>query len=598
MRSATDFAKIPDHKGRIRLAMNQALHSLVRFGPFELDVAAGELRKGRKRLHLQPQPLKVLCLLVGRAGQLVTREELQHQLWNGDTFVNFEQGLNVSIRQIRTVLNDKADAPRFVETVPRRGYRFMTQGIRFSPQPPIDSVAVLPFENCSGDPELDYLCHGIAESLINSLSLLERLRVVPRGTSFRFKGRTDLACIGRELGVRGAVTGRVVLLGTRMSVQAELIDVTTDSQLWGGQHRRELSNLFELQDEISQEICHHLRLQLGRDEAKRLQKRSTQDPEAYQLYLKGRYCSEKRTQEELHKAIDYFQDALANDPSYALAYAGLADDYTLLGSGTYGAMPSKSARVRATEMAVKALEMDSALAEAHTSLAFIRFRFDWDWPDAEREFKRALELNPRYVRARHWYALFLAAMGRQDEALEEIRKARNLDPLALIVSVAEGRILHFARRFDDAIDRFRKILELDPSFIPAHCDLGASCEEKGMLRQALAEFEACVALSRGGPLYVAAVAEAHARLGNRDMALKMVSQLRALSGDQYVSPHSIAFTYASLGELDQAFLWQGKAYEERDASLVWVKVAPESDAMRSDPRFANLLCRMNFPGSE
>jgi tetratricopeptide (TPR) repeat protein len=258
-----------------------------------------------------------------------------------------------------------------------------------------------------------------------------------------------------------------------------------------------------------------------------LRKRSTQNFEAYQLYLKGRYCSEKRSQEELHKAIDYFYRAVQNDPDYALAYAGLADSFTLLGSGTYGAMPSKSARVKATEMAMKALDLDSTLAEAHTSLALVKFRFDWAWLDAEREFQRALELNPRYVRTHHWYALFLAAMGRHDEAIDEIRKAQKLDPLALIVSVAEGRILHFARRFDEAIGQFQKILELDPNFIPAHCDLGASLEEKGMLRQALAEFEICARLSRGGPLYLTAVAEVQARLGNRDEALKILSQLQS-----------------------------------------------------------------------
>lgn len=335
-------------------------------------------------------------------------------------------------------------------------------------------------------------------------------------------------------------------------------------------------------------------MRLSRGESRRLRKRGTRNSEAYQLYLKGRYCSEKRTLGGLHKAIEYFNQATANDPRYSLAYAGLADAYTLLGSGTYGAMPSKNARARATEMAEKALEMDDTLAEAHTSLAFVRFRFDWAWQGAELEFERAIELNPRYVTAHHWYALFLAALGRQGEAIKEIKKARQLDPLALIVSVAEGRILHFARRFDDAIEQFRGILELDPNFIPAHCDLGASLAAKGMVQQALAEFETCVALSRGGPLYVASVAEAHARLGNRDVALKILSQLQA-STDQYVSPTSIAFIYSSLGETDHAFSWQEKAYEERDASLAWLKVAPESDALRSDPRFTDLLRRMKFP---
>lgn len=576
--------------------MDSASNGIVRFGPFELDARAGQLRRGKMRLHLRPQPFKLLSLLVSRAGQLVTRAEIQHQLWDKDTFVDFEQGLNVAIRQIRTALNDTPASPRFLETVPRRGYRFIAPATKVAPSTPVDSLAVLPFENSSGDPDLEYLCQGISESLINSLSAVQQLRVVPRQTAFRFKSISDLAQTEHELNVRAALSGRVISFGESINVQAELVDLATQSQLWGGQCNRKLSNILDLQEEISREICQHLRLQLSRREAKRLRKRYTDDAQAYQLYLRGRYCSEKRTIEGLHKAIEYFNQATGNDPCYALAYTGLADAYTLLGSGTYGAMPSKNARARATEMAVKAIEMDSTLAEAHTSLAFVRFRFDWAWEDAEREFKRALELNPRYVRAHHWYALFLAAMGRPDEALEQIKRARKLDPLSLIVSVAEGRILHFARRFDDAIEQFRRIVELDPSFIPAHCDLGASCEEKGMLHQALAEFETCVDLSRNGTLYVAAVAEVHARLGNSDEALKILSQLQA-SSEKYVSPHSVAFIYASLGELDQAFSWQEKAYEERDASLVWVKVAAESDALRADMRFADLVRRMNFPGS-
>jgi TolB-like protein/Tfp pilus assembly protein PilF len=574
--------------------MDPTSKGAVRFGPFELDTRAGHLRKGRAQLHLPPQPFKLLSLLVSRAGQLVTRQEIQDQLWEKDTFVDFEQGLNVCIRQIRTALNDTPAAPRFVETVPRRGYRFIAEAAQIARPATVNSLAVLPFENSDCDPDLDYLCQGIAESLINTLSGLEQLRVIPRQTAFRFKSTADLAKMQSELNLRAALSGRVISLGDSINVQAELVDLGTHSQLWGRQFSRKLSNILELQEEISREICQHLRLQLSRRESTSLRKRSTRNSEAYQLYLKGRYCSEKRTQEELHKAIDYFCRAVQNDPNYAPAYAGLSDAFTLLGSGTYGSMPSKNARAKAAEMALKALDLDRTLAEAHTSLAFVKFRFDWDWIDAEREFQRALKLNPRYVRAHHWYALFLAAMGRHDVALEQIRKAQEFDPLALIVSVAEGRILHFARRFDDAIEQFQKILELDPNFIPAHCDLGASMEEKGMLRQALAEFETCVALSHGGPLYVAAVAEVHARLGNREKALRTLSELLQAK-DLYVSPHSIAFIYSSLGELDEAFSWQEKAYQERDASLAWVKVAPESDALRSDPRFADLLRRMDFP---
>jgi TolB-like protein/Tfp pilus assembly protein PilF len=575
--------------------MDSGSNGAIRFGPFELDTRAGHLRRGKAQLHLQPQPFKLLTLLVSRAGQLITRDEIQHELWDQDTFVDFEQGLNVCIRQIRTALNDTASAPRFVETVPRRGYRFIAPATKLARPRPVNSLAVLPFENPGGDADLDYLCQGIAESLINSVSAVQQLRVVPRQTAFRFKGSTHLTEIARELSVRAVVSGRVISLGEAINVQAELVDVETNSQLWGGQFSRKLSNIFGLQEEISREICQHLRVQLSRGEVKRLRKRYTEDAQAYQFYLRGRYCSEKRTLEGIHKAIEYFNQATESDPRYALAYAGLADAYTLLGSGTYGAMPSKNAKVSATEMAVKALEMDNTLAEAFTSLAFVRFRFDWAWQDAEREFERAIELNPRYVTAHHWYALFLAAMGRYDEAIREIKEARTLDPLALTVSTAEGRIFHFARQYDRAIEQFRKVLELDLNFIPAHFDLGASYEQKSMFQEALKEFETCVNLSRGRSIYRAAVAEVYGRLGRRAEALKILDDLREASEKQYLSPNDRALVYAGLGEWDQAFAWLEQVYEQRDASLAWVKVAPESDALRSDRRFADLLRRMNFP---
>jgi len=321
--------------------MDAPLSGAVRFGAFELDTKAEELRKGGKRLHLRPQSFRVLCFLVSRAGQLVTREELRQQLWHEDTFVDFEQGLNVCIRQIREVLNDKADAPRFVETVPRRGYRFAAHRTKTARRL-VDSLAVLPFENCSADPDIEYLCVGIAESLINSLSLLPQLRVVPRGTAFRYKNSVDLASVANELNLRAVLTGKVVLRGQTVNVQAELVDLATDSQLWGGQYRRTLSDIFEVQEEISREICHSLHLRLTAEERTRLRKRYTQEPEAYQLYLKGRYCAEKRTKEGLQKGVEYFHQAIERDPSYALAYAGLADSYTLLGSGTYGALPAQA----------------------------------------------------------------------------------------------------------------------------------------------------------------------------------------------------------------------------------------------------------------
>jgi TolB-like protein/Tfp pilus assembly protein PilF len=438
------------------------------------------------------------------------------------------------------------------------------------------------------------LCQGITESLINSLSQLQRLRVVARGTAFRYKGNVDLSSVWRELNVRAVVTGRIVARGGNIKVQAELVDLATDSQLWGGQYNREHAGIFDVQEEISREICNNLRLRFRDDERKRLRKRTTQSPEAYQFYLRGRYCSEKRTEEGLQKGIDYFHRAIDKDPNYALAFAGLADSYTLLGSGTYGALSAKSAITEAKMMATKALAIDDTLAEAQTSLAFLRFRFDWAWSDAEREFTHAITLNPRYARAHHWYALFLAAMGRHNEAVVEINHALELDPLAVTINTAAGRISHFARRYDDAIEQFKKTLDLDPQFIPAHFDLGAAYEQKSMFQEALMEFHTCVTLSGGNLLYRAAVAEAHAHLGKRDEAIKILDELRETSSEQYLSPSDIALIYSALGDHHEALALMERAYERRDASLVWSKVAPEADPLRGDPRFQDLLHRMNL----
>lgn len=583
--------------------MDPLLHDAVRFGAFELDTRGGELRKRGKRLRLQPQPFRILSLLVSRAGQLVAREELQEQLWDKGTFVDFEQGLNVCIRQIRSVLNDNADEPRFVETVPRRGYRFIANSVKARSAEAgsrpvggvIDSLAVFPFENSSGDPEVEYLCDGIAESLINNLSLLRRLKVVPRATAFRYKGMIDLGAVGRELNIRAMVTGKIALRGETIHVQAELINLATDSQLWGGQYRRPLSGIFDVQEALSQEICENLQLRLSPEERKHLTKRYTHKADAYHHYLKGSFCSDTRTEEGLQKGIEHFHQAIERDPGYALAYVGLADSYTLLGCGTYGALSSKNAKAEAKAMAVRALALDATLAEAHTSLAFVRFRFDWAWAGAEKGFERALELNPRNPRTHHWYALFLAAMGRHDRALEEIKQAQKLDPLAVTIRTAHGRILHFARQYDRAIEQFQKTLELDPNFVPAHFDLGASFEQKSMFQEALKEFQTCVALSGGRLIYVAAVAEAYGRLGKIDEALTILGQLQDASSEQYVSPSDMVLIYASVGEKDQAFAWLERAYQQRDASLVWFKVAPEFDTLRSDTRFEELASRMNFP---
>jgi len=458
-------------------------------------------------------------------------------------------------------------------------------------------LAVLAFDNLSGDPEQEYFSDGLTEEMIAQLGRLrpDRIGVIARTTMMQYKGtQKSIEQIGRELGVDYLLEGSVRRANQRARITAQLIRVSDQTHLWAESYERALEDILAIQIEVAERIARSLTVELLPDEQAVLVGASTTSATAHDAYLRGRYSWNKRSEESFAKAIEYFRQAVELDPEYAAAHAGLADCYDTL--GWYGALPAGEAYRNAQAAAMRALQINERLAEAHAALAYGKQFHEWNWEEIEKEYRRALDLDANYVTAHHWYALFLAAMGRQDEALEQIKRARKLDPLSLIVSVAEGRILHFARRFDDAIEQFRRIVELDPSFIPAHCDLGASCEEKGMLHQALAEFETCVDLSRSGTLYVAAVAEVHARLGNSDEALKILSQLQA-SSDKYVSPHSVAFIYASLGELDQAFSWQEKAYEERDASLVWVKVAAESDALRADMRFVDLVRRMNFPES-
>ncbi len=458
------------------------------------------------------------------------------------------------------------------------------------PRRAIDSLAVLPFANVGGDPEMDYLGDGITENIINSLSQLPKLRVVPRSAVFRYKGQeVDPQAVGRALRVRAVLTGRVVRRGEMLVIGAELVDVEKESQFWGETYSRKLSDIAAVHEEISREIFGKLRMKLSAPERKRLAKVHTRSSEAYQFYLKGRYHWNERTIRALRKAIECFQQAIAEDPGYALPYSGLADCYHILGA--FRALAPREAMPKAKAAALKALEIDETLAEPHTALAWAKFTFDWDWAGAESEFRKALELNPRYATAHHWYADFLVALGRLEEAIAATERAKELDPLSLIINTHAGWVLYFARRYDQAIEQCKKALELDPGFATGQFFLGQAYEQKGMYAEAATVFQR---FPRTGP-QMSAAGRVFALSGNRDQASRMLDRLEQLAGERYVSPYDIAVVHAALGQNDQAFEWLQKALEDRSFMLVFLKVDPALDSLRSDARFEGLVKHIGLP---
>ena len=458
----------------------------------------------------------------------------------------------------------------------------------------IDSLAVLPFSNMSGDPEAEYLTDGITESIINSISELGKLRVVPRSRVFRYKGYDfDAQEAGRALNARAVLTGRVVQRSDTLIVRTELVDVANESQLWGEQYSRKFADILAVQEEIAREISQKLELRLTGEEKKRLTRRYTENSRAYQAYLKGRYCWNRRTEESLKKGIDYFQQSIRDDPNYALAYAGLADSYNLL--GWYSVLPSKEVFPRAKEAALKALEIDDSLPQAHASMAYAMFLYDWEYRAAEDEFKRAIQLSPGYGTARHWYAELLIATGRTEEAIGEAKRALETDLLSLIINALVGWVFYHARQYDQAIKHHRETLEIDADFVPSHLFLGQAFEQMGRFDEAIAEFQKAIHLSGGSTQIVAALGHTYAVSGNRDGAMRILEELEQLSKQRYVRPLDIAFVYAGLNQKDQAIEWLEKAYEERSCNLVYIRIDPRLDPLRSDPRFQDLLRRMNFP---
>ena len=570
---------------------------VIHFGVFEADLRAGELRRNGSKVKLQEQPFQILAMLLERPGEIVTREELRARLWSADTFVDFDHGLNSAIRRLRDALGDSAENPSFVETLGRRGYRFIapvaSRVLRERQHEPIESVAVLPFANRSADPNTDYLSDGITESLINNLSQISTLRVTARSTVFRYKGKdADPRKVGSDLHVRAVVSGRLLKRGSSLIIQAELIDVATGSQLWGGQYNRQAENVFLLQDDLSREISEKLRLRLTGDEKRRLTKRYTEDAEAYRLYLKGRYHWNKRNPEGLQKAVDYFQQALNRDPVYPLAYAGLADTYAYL--SFFHVVPPRQAMPKAKAAAVKALEIDDHLAEAHVSLGYVSFTYDGDWSAAGKHFEQALALNPIYSGAHTFYAFYLNSLGRSEEALAVAKRALDLDPASPAVSHSLAVQLYLARRFDQAIEQAHNTLEMDANFAISYQLLGEAHVSKGLYREGLLALEKFSALSRTSAISRALVGYSLARLGERSAALRIIEELTSASKHSFIPAFLYALVYAGLEDKDQAFGWLEKAYEERFNRLAYLKQDALWDPLRSDPRFIDMLRRLGI----
>src|SRR6202046_157055 len=643
---------------RFWLAMpeNHQPHGRLRFGVFDLDLRAGELYKHGLRVRIQEQPLQVLAVLLEHPGEVVTREVLQKKLWPADTFVDFDHGLNKAINKIRDALGDSAESPRFVETVARRGYRFLaevkaaqgvsapspeitspphpTGEIRGRPDlavapahrshtlawtisafvllllmasvaawklrygnrqvPVIRSLAVLPLESLSNDASQDYFADGMTDELISDLGQISALRVISRTSVMAYKhARKPLPQIARELNVDAIVEGTVLRSGDQVRITAQLIDAAADKHLWSQSYEGELKDTLALQNQVARAIADQIRINLNPQEQAALKSAKVVNPEAYQSYLKGRYFWNKRTPDSLKVALAYFNQAIDEDSNYAQAYSGLADTYALLGDWQYAVMTPKEALPKAKIAATKALELDNTLSEAHNSLAFCFDAFDWDLESAGKEFQRAIELNPGYATAHHWYAWHLSLLGRYDQAIEEMKKAKSLDPLSLIINADLAELLVIAHFYDESIIQSRKTIEMDPNFALAHNQLAQAYLQEQMNAEAIAELQKAVELSASCPTCIANLARAYAASGRTSEAEKLLSDLKKHSNGGYSDAAEVSMVYAALGDKDQAMHWLEIGYEQRFNPGVLLR--PGFDPLRSDPRFQDLVHRIGFP---
>jgi len=639
---------------------------LIRFDNFELDLRAGELRNGGLRIRLQEQPLLILQTLLENAGEVVTRDELQKKIWPADTFVDFDHGLHAAVNRLRVALNDSADHPRYVETVARRGYRFI--GKIENPQPPapanitpapppekprpglwnswtgllvgfgialgiaavlvvgnfyglktwlmgssarhpFHSLAVLPLENLSGDPKQDYFADEMTEELITQFSKLGDLKVISRTSVMQYKGtKKSLPEIASELHVDAVLEGAVQLVGDRVRISAQLVNGTTDEHLWAETYDRGLSNVLLLQSEVASDIAEQIDLRLTPQQQQRLHSGARPvNPEAYQAYLLGRYYWNMRTAEGLDKAGKYFAEAIAKDPNFALAYSGQADYFaylTVLGGPEV--LPPSTAMKQARAAASKALQLDDGVAEAHASMGNILHNYDWDWKSAEREFKRAIELNPNYAMAHHLYAHLLIETGRKDESFAEAGRALELDPYSPFVNNGVARQYYLSRQYDKAIAQCQVGLQINPTYLPARIQLALAYEQKGKLPEAISELEQAAKLIAAAnaaaadhpidlPVLHALLGHAYAVAGRRLDATNELKKLQAEAAKKrYIPAAYFAIIWMGLGNKNEAFNWLERGYQERSEHVLYLGIEPLVDPLRSDPRFDSILQKIGL----
>ena len=564
----------------------------IRFGTFELDVQAGELRKQGVKIKLQEQPLRVLEMLLANPGQLVTREELRRVLWPTNTLVDFDHGLNRSINKLREALGDSAESPRFIETLAKRGYRLV--GGPGSGPAEIRSLLVLPLENLSQDPEQGYFADGLTETLTTTLAKISALRVLSRTTAVFYKrAQKTLPDIARELGVDGVVEGTVLRSEGRVRISAQLLHAPTDTHLWADSYDRDLRDILALQAEVAAAIAKEIRVKVTPHEQMQLAHAPVVDPEAYDAYLRGRFYWDKRTPDAMRMAIELFEQAIARDPSFSAAHAGRAECTGAL--GWWGYVPPAEAFPKAKRQALKVIELDPGLAHGHAVFAWATLHNDYDFLTAEEQFRRAIELDPRSSLAHYRLALSLTYVGRFEEAIDEAECAVSLDPLSAMPNAALSWTYWFARQFDRVLAHARTKVELHADVPYIHWAVAMGNLEIGNFDAAIAAMRLAVDTSGGATLFSAILAETYAVAGRRDDALEILRRLQEDSGQRYVTPYMLGRIYAALGQKDEAFRWLDIAYEQRAPWMVLLKRDPRLDSLRSDPRYEALLRRMNFP---
>jgi TolB-like protein/DNA-binding winged helix-turn-helix (wHTH) protein len=603
------------------------------FDNFEVDLQSGELRKNGHKIRLQGQPFQLLAILLERPGEVVTREEVSRRLWPGNTFVDFDHGLGTAINKLRDALGDSAEDPRFVETLPRRGYRFIGKLDRYEPQvaaqtpgnslqrrvlllfagllaalvllsflrmwrrgstastanPPHPiMLAVLPFQNFSGDASQDYFSDGLTEEMITQLGELNgnQLSVIARTSSMAYKNTTkDVGQIGRELGVDYVLESSVRRDDDQVRITVQLIRVKNQVHVWANSYDREVTHSIAVQEEVAREVAQQIKVNLGRTEAVQ----GPLNPVANDAYLKGRYYLNEFTENGFSQAASYFNQALAADPKFAAAYAGLSESYTFL--VITNAIPPQEGWPKVRDAAQKAVELDSALSDGRLNLAHFRMHM-WDWKHAEADFQRAIALNPSSEKAHRWYAAYLCSLGKHQESVKEITQSRGLDPLSSITNAEVVRELYYGRQYEEAMEEGRKAELVDPEFPRTHFWLGRVYTQLGKNSEALAEAE------RAGPpksiVRVTEMAYASARAGKTEQARALVRDLQERSKRGYVPAYDLAVIHLALGENETALQWLQKAYDEHDWALIVLAVEPRLDPLRSDPRFQVLMRKVGL----